>query len=315
MVDVVRYNERNMDTWDNFVYSSRNGTLFHTQKFLSYHKNKFTDNSLIFKYKGEIAAVLPAILDESDTLFSHAGSSFGGLVLRKNAGLGITYAIVNEIIDHCSKNSVKRIMMRLPPYIYHKIPCDELDFSLTALDFKVSSYDLSCVITLDSSIIISDSTARAIRKAIEGGLWVSYDSVEWEKYWKILESNLSDKHDVQPTHTLDEMLRIKNMFPDKIKLITCHLKDKMICGVVLFIGNDNAFEVFYIAQNYEYQEYRALNLVLHNVISWGFMNRFKYMNLGISTEDHGTKVNWGLFKFKEGFGSHSVLRRTYRRDL
>jgi len=314
MMDVINYDAKYMDTWDNFVHNSRNGTLFHTQKFLSYHKNKFTDSSLIFKYKGDVVGVLPAVYIDGH-LFSHAGSSFGGVVLHKNIGLGMAYSIIDKLLNYCSDNKITKISMRLPPYIYHKMPCDELDFSLSASNFIVAGYDLSCVITLDSSIIINDSTARSIRKASNSGLWVNYDSVEGEKYWCILESNLDEKHSVHPTHTLEEILRLKNMFPDKIKLVTCYLKDKMVCGVVLFVGNENAFEVFYIAQDYEFQEHRALNLVLHNVISWGFINRFKYMNLGISTEDRGKKVNWGLFKFKEGFGSHSVLRRTYRKEL
>lgn len=313
-MDVVSYNSKYMDSWDNFVYTSRNGALFHTQKFLSYHNNKFQDNSLIFKSKGDIIAVFPAALD-SGAIFSHPGSSFGGLILGKNVGLSTTYSIIDQLQKYYAIKGFHKIGMRLPPYIYHKMPCDELDFSLFAQGFVVTGHDLSCVIALDSSIIIDDSTARSIRKALNSGLWVSYDSVEWEKYWEILESNLKDKHDVHPTHSLEDILRLKNMFPDKIKLITCYYKDKMVCGVVLFVGNENAFEVFYIAQDYEFQELRALNLVLHNVISWGFVNRFRYMNLGISTEDHGTKVNWGLFKFKEGFGSHSVLRRTYRKNI
>jgi hypothetical protein len=311
-----------LDIWDNFVYNSRNGTLLHTQKFLSYHgkKSDEVDHSLLFKYNNETVAVFPAVYRfpkdcSADTLFSHQGSSFGGVVLGYNIGLEATDNIVQNIVDYAIENDFKVVAMRLPPRIYHKLPSDELDHSLLRNSFYVSAFDLSCVITLDHQIYLNETNARSTRKSHGLDLHIDWNSVEWEKYWDILKVNLSSKYNTKPTHTLDEILRLKNMFPQKIKLITCKAENTILCGIVIFITSDEVFEVFYIAQNYDFQEYRSLNFLLHSVINWGIDNHFKYMNLGLTTEDGGGTVNWGILKFKEGFGSHGVIRRTYRRDL
>ena len=308
-----------MNEWDNFVYSSRNGTLFHTQKFLSYHQNKdFVDRSLIIKSKKGVECVFPAASirrDGKHILFSHIGSSFGGLIVSSRMGIEGTHQIIKMILEISSSYNYDEIEMRLTPYIYHKIPCDEIQFCLLANGFKPSAYDLSCVIPLNDMMTQDQTTNKSIRKAINTELRVSYSSPDWERYWVILSNNLKEKHNVLPTHTLEEILRLKNLFPDKIRLMTTYLDDIMTSGVVLFVGNDRAFEVFYIAQDYNYQEYRCMSLLLHHVIDWGFSNGYRFINLGISTEDHGTKINWGLFKFKEGFGARSVLRPSFKKVL
>jgi lipid II:glycine glycyltransferase (peptidoglycan interpeptide bridge formation enzyme) len=46
-------------------------------------------------------------------------------------------------------------------------------------------------------------------------------------------------------------------------------------------------------------------------MEWGLKNGFLYLDWGISTEGKGSRVNTGLFQFKEGFGGHGVLRESY----
>lgn len=313
----LQFYSGNMEEWDNFVHNSRNGTLFHTQKFLSYHKNKnFVDQSILIESKHGIDCVFPAasiIKGDKSVLFSHIGSSFGGLVVSSRVGIEDINKIIKMIIE--ANRTYNEIEMRLSPYIYHKLPCDEIQFCLLANGFKPSAYDLSCVVALNEFTLIENTTNRSIRKSIDSDLRVSYTSPEWEKYWGILTNNLQKKYNVSPTHSLEEILYLKNTFPDKIRLMTTYLDNVMTAGVVLFIGNEKAFEVFYIAQDYNFQEYRCMNLLLHHVIDWGYSNGFRFMNLGISTEDHGTKINWGLFKFKEGFGARSVLRPSFKKVL
>jgi len=58
-----------------------------------------------------------------------------------------------------------------------------------------------------------------------------------------------------------------------------------------------------------------LNLILYRLMEWGQGEGFQYLVLGISTEERGQKINWGLFRFKEGFGGRGVLRRHYVLEL
>ena len=65
MIEIVKYQNNMAKEWDVFIDSAYNGTLFHKQKFLSYHIDRnFSDCSLLFKKRGKIIAVLPAAIEK-----------------------------------------------------------------------------------------------------------------------------------------------------------------------------------------------------------------------------------------------------------
>lgn len=292
----------------------KNDTIFHESRFLSYHGDRFKDRSMMIKDDYWFTAAEVININGSKILHSHPGASFGGIVLPYNSTLKKVDEVVNNIIYYAEKNKFDEIFMRLPPYIYHKHPCDELDYSLVHNEFKLVNSELSLAIPVDldleewkSSVLRSD-TRRSMKK--QKGVTIAW-SDDYYSFWKILSDNLETRYDVQPTHTINEILMIKDLYPYNVWLISCYYNTKMIAGVVLIVAGSTCFEVFYIAQDYEYQKYRPVNLLFEEVYRWAYMNDFKYINLGISTENQGRDVNWGLFRFKEGFGSNSVLRKSY----
>jgi len=313
MGNIELHTEFNDYYWDEFVNISRNGTLFHTKKFLSYHdSNKFKDCSLIFNKNNKIISVLPACI-QNNMLISHSGSSFGGFVISKEVNISDIFNMIDMLSMFCRKNMITNIRMRTTPYIYNKMPCDELEFSMVYRGFKQEVLDLAYTINLNE-YKYKDSTVRNIKNK-NYDINIKFDDDNFDDFWKILIKNLNDKYQVSPTHTLEEIYKLKKLFPDKIILVGGYVNNKMISGVVLFIGNNLAFEVFYIAQDYEYQRNRCLSVVIDNVIKFGIFNNFKYVNLGISTEDRGNIINFGLCNFKSGFGARGVLKRTFCKEI
>jgi len=321
-MEIVRYKPEMQEEWDKFVEGARNGTIFHTQKFLSYHPpGKLEDCSLLFRHK-KIMAVLPAAVvkeEEKVILRSHPGSSYGGVILSHKSDSAIAVDVLNGLIGFAERESFDSIQIDMAPSIYQSYPCEEIDFALSHLGFKIKYLELSSAIFLSDSMekwwaIFRSDTARSITKALENPDIEVRDSEDWESYWKILEENLK-RHGAKPAHTLEEMLRIKELFPDRIKFTASYLDGKMTAGVICFVCNSRAFLTFYHAQDYEYQQYRSLNLILYRLMEWGQGEGFQYLVLGISTEERGQKINWGLFRFKEGFGGRGVLRRHYVLEL
>ena len=50
MIEILKYSHNMNHEWNQFVSDSFNGTIFHTQKFLSYHIDRqFEDCSFVFK--------------------------------------------------------------------------------------------------------------------------------------------------------------------------------------------------------------------------------------------------------------------------
>ncbi len=93
---------------------------------------------------------------------------------------------------------------------------------------------------------------------------------------------------------------------------------EVIGGSLIFIGNDWTILDFYIAQNYDYQEYRPINLVLHEIISWGRKNGFSYFDIGVNQDTASSNpmdLNEPLVAFKYKMGAKCILRSTLHKKL
>src|SRR6266496_3330001 len=102
-MEVIRYEKKYRQDWEDFVASSSNGTIFHTRKFLSYHAtNKFKDSSLLFLEDRKIVAVLTAAEVKRDgllTLNSHQGASYGGFVYKDSLSIKQSFELTENLID------------------------------------------------------------------------------------------------------------------------------------------------------------------------------------------------------------------------
>ncbi|MGB2100867.1 MAG: GNAT family N-acetyltransferase, partial [Flavobacteriaceae bacterium] len=83
---IERYDDSLSQVWDDFVGTSKNGTFMLTRKFISYHHDRFEDSSLLVYKKTKLIAVFPANSKEN-TIYSHQGLSYGGLILPKQIKL------------------------------------------------------------------------------------------------------------------------------------------------------------------------------------------------------------------------------------
>src|SRR5687768_9185111 len=102
-MEVIRYENKYQNEWEDFVKTSNNGTIFHTRKFLSYHSpDKFQDSSLIFTEDNKTIAVLPAASIERDgkkIFSSHQGASYGGFVYKDNLSIKQAFNLTEALID------------------------------------------------------------------------------------------------------------------------------------------------------------------------------------------------------------------------
>jgi len=119
MIDVVLYDDKKHLFWDDFVKTANNGTLFHERHFLNYHpKERFKDHSLIFMEKSKPIALFPAV-DHTEEgiryLYSHRGSSFGGIVQPVAQSVEKNVKIVKALHAYAKREGFQRIMMTLPP--------------------------------------------------------------------------------------------------------------------------------------------------------------------------------------------------------
>ena len=315
MITVKRFNN-NSSAWDNFVSSANNGTLFHTRRFLNYHhEGRFNDHSLEFYKKGKLVGVFPAALIESGDqrqLVSHPGASVGSFVVPEDLAFADALEMVEQLVDYSKRENLDGIKLTQTPTIYSKRLSHYIDFALQKNGFLYAKREISSILFLEKSIDENlskfKSTHRtAVRKAEKSGVVVK-ETDDFASFYEILKKNLSIRHDVKPTHSLDELLHLKELFPDKINLFGAYIEGEMVAGVVNFIATENVVLAFYISHNEDFQEVRPINLLFYKIFEWAIQKKYNVFDFGIFTVNE--EPNMGLARFKENFGASGQFRDT-----
>jgi len=320
-LEIFPFDEENAEAWDAFVNATTNGTLFHTRAFLRYHPaGRFHDDSLIFLKGGKVLAVFPAAVrsdDKTNILRSHPGASYGGLVVRSTLSLRDAMRLVQQLVEYAKQCGYAGVEMTLPPQVYYFRPSNYLDFALYQNGFVYRKREVSSVIPLDVPPplmieLFSAESRRAVRRAEKLGVQVG-ESDDYAEFYKILKRNLSLRHNVKPAHTLEELITLKKLFPEKIRLFASFVDEQMIAGIVVFSCNDRVALAFYVSHDEAYQKYRGVNLVFNEVIRWSAEQHFRFLDFGIFTVN--MEPNWGLCRFKESFGASGIFRDTLIRQF
>jgi hypothetical protein len=314
-MEVHTLTDREHKDWERFIEQANNGTIFHTLRFLSYHPaHRFQDVHLMIKEKDNILAVFPAVQDDT-TIISHRGASYGGFVLKNGLGIHKVYLIVEHTVAYFKTHGYKKIVLTQPPLIYWSNPHQYIDFALMKNGFSYRKREITAVISLNKADPLATFHAdarRSTKKALREGVRVVINE-DFATFYNILKHNLGMRHNVSPTHTLDELQKLKKLFPDKIILFGAFHKHTMLGGMVLFATNPHVALAFYISHDNKFQAYRPVNLLFYEVMQWARNRGFKFLDLGTFTLN--MEPNWGLGRFKENFNAQGFLRDTYELNL
>lgn len=311
---VEAYSNKYEEAWDILVSESPIGTFLHSRSFLSYHKDRFLDCSfvLINEEKDALEAVFPCALDEYSKLAtSHPGSTYGGIVTRNIMTPEIVKCFLDGIIDQLKVKKIEELVYKITPDIY-RLDYSNLDeyFIWQAQGINYRN-DISNIIDLQKPFKFSSRRKRGIKKAQKNNLTFCSNCDFTTDVWKILESNLAE-HNVKPVHSLDEIILLKNKFPNNIFLhMALDVSDQPLCGVVAFhVGS--VVHAQYIFSSPEGRECGALDFLFATLIELAMKDSSSFFSFGASSEKQGQFLNNGLYNFKAEFGSRGVLNRTYR---
>ena len=307
---IVRYTAERQTEWDDFVDSSRNGTFLHKRGYMDYHAHRFADHSLMFYSGTGLAAVLPAHIKD-DSLCSHNGLTYGGLLLNSATTTAEVLDIFSTMADYLKDTAVARIVYKPTPHIYHSYPCEEDLYALFRNGATLSERKVSSAIPLRSPISISGR--RKLTEKTKSALHIVEDG-DLAEFWKILNERLQDKYDTAPVHSIDEIALLKSRFPENIKLFCVTDNDgNILGGVVLFI-TDRVVHMQYSATTAEGRRISALDYLYEELINVRFKEK-EFFDFGISVEDGGRYLNSGLIAYKERLGGRAVVYDTYIIEL
>ncbi|KAF0161335.1 MAG: hypothetical protein FD188_923 [Ignavibacteria bacterium] len=319
-MEIIKYSEEWKENWDEFVLASNNGTMFHLQKFFDYHTpGKFKFDHLIFLEKGKIAALLPGAIRKG-AFESPIGASYGSIV-TKDVKFADAMEIVSTLKNYCKQIGLKEILLTAAPMVYERHQNQNLDFAMLWQGFRYSLHYISSAIKLNPYTDILErfapTTRRNVRKSIKDFKLRVEMNDRYDEFYPILLENKA-RHNVKPTHSYEDLLKLKQLLPDNLKLFMVYLENKPIGGSLMFIANKTVAVCFYNMLYYEYEQYKPIQRVMYEVVKHYTEAGFEYVDIGVSQDTKAANPmtpSMSLIDFKEKFDAKTIMRNTLHINL
>lgn len=323
---IRKYTENDELLWDEFVLNnSVNGTFLQSRKFLNYHpKDRFIDFSLLFYLKERLVAVCPAcMVDDNGKVFvSHQGSTYGGLVLGKEL---LRLELIVSVLELLQKYLIECDFTKTILKPTMSLLCKEQDESLSyAFNYcGFTEYrELNLYIdysTYDKDVMVNFSKLkkRQVSKCIKEGLVLRelVAKKEIEEFHRVLKENLK-KFDKDPVHSVDELIDLKQRFPEIINFYGAYLNDSLLsCTMVFDFPSVKCAHTQYLAAQNVEGNLSPMSFIYYSMAKLYQERGYKYLSWGIATEHYGEGINWGLMRNKEEYGSFHGINRIYEKEL
>ena len=302
------YQPQDFTIWNAFISVAKNATFLFDRNFMDYHSDRFKDYSLMIFDGDKLIAVVPANRVEN-TVYSHQGLTYGGLILNNKAKLSAVISIFKNVLQFLNENSIEKLIVKTIPTIYTDYFSDELEYCLFIVKAKLYRRDALSVLDLTKKIVIDSNRMEGVKRGFKNELVVK-EETSFDLFWnEILVPNLATKHNAKPVHTLSEITKLKNLFPNNIRQFNVYKNEELLGGTTVFV-NKKVVHSQYISGNVTKNVSGSLDFLHHHLIKEVF-KEYHYHDFGICNEYDGRKINKGLLFWKESFGAKTVIQNFY----
>lgn len=312
MFKIRRYTPDIANEWNQFVAESKNGTFLFDRRYMDYHADRFQDYSLMFYLGNHLLAVLPAHAS-GDTLYSHNGLTYGGLVMSPRLTVVQTMNLFRELNDYLRAEGFHHVSYKCIPWIYHRLSAEEDLYALYhECRARIVARDYATNIFFSGDMRWERVRRRGVIRAQKAGVMVER-SDDYAAFWKVLTDNLVSKYGVKPVHTLQEITLLHSRFPENIQLYQA-VKDGVALGGVVLYVTPQVVHAQYSSATPEGKKLGVIDLLYSRIFSDN--KNCPYFDFGRSTENpDGSGLNEQLVFQKEGFGGRGLCYDIYEYDL
>jgi hypothetical protein len=305
---VKKYTQNDYTIWNDFIAQAKNATFLFHRDFMEYHKDRFEDYSLMIFDGEKLAAILPAN-KSGETLYSHQGLTYGGLVLSQKSKLYDIIFIFKSVLQYLTINKIIKLFIKQIPSIYCDYLSDEMDYLIYICKGKIIMKHNISAISLENNLTISKSRIECIRRGKKLNLIIKEEN-NLESFWNtLLIPNLRDKYNSKPVHTLKEIESLHKKFPTNIRHFNVYDGDKLVCGTTLFITK-NVVKPQYISGNEDSNMLGSIDF-LYNFLIREIAKDKKFFDFGPSHDRSGLQIVKGINFWKESFGANSLIQNFY----
>ena len=316
-LEVRPFSPEDAESWDRFVEDSWNGTFLHSRRFLRYHGDRFQDTSLLIEDSDKgLVGVLPAAVDPADDtrVVTHPGATYGG-VIHAGGLLGMRMLdALDQIGEHYRGAGMRALRYKVVPGIYHRCPAADDLYALFRLGADRYRCDLSAAIDLANRPKPAPGRPEQVRRAQRRGVRIEEGPQFLRPFWDILRTNLEERHEAAPVHSLEEIEYLHSRFPENIICVAGLVGDTVVAGDVTF-RTERVDHGQYCSSTPEGRRLNAVPYIVEHCISMAASAGRRYFDMGISNEEGGMVLNQGLHKFKAEFGAGGIVHEFYELTL
>lgn len=303
------YQPTEASLWNDFIENAVNATFLFHRDFMEYHADRFEDFSLMIYKDTKLVAVLPAHIKEKE-VFSHLGLTYGGLIWKKGLKLSTILQLFKEVLQYLHQNNIGLLTLKMLPEIYPKLPSQDLAYVLFNAEANLIRRDALAVVDLTQKLSLSKDRKEGLKRAEYHSLQFKQECTVNDFWEKLLLPNLQKKHQTNPVHTVVEMQKLMETFPENIQLFTVYDGAELIAGTLLFI-TPKVIHSQYIASSENKNETGSLDGLHYHLMTKVFPHHC-WFDFGISNEQNGRKLNKGLSYWKQSFGASTVIQDVYK---
>lgn len=310
MYKVLKYSEKNKSQWNRFLDTAKNSSFLFDRDFMEYHSDRFIDHSVIVYDNDHIIGMIPANISDN-CFYSHQGLTYGGIIVNRESGMKLILGIIYNFLKYLNDSAIPRFIFKPIPRIYNEIPSDEIDWVMTILKANLFRRDTTFSIDSRYPIKYQERRARSIKKCAKLNPVVKCEAGDgFDLFWNnVLEPNLLVRHGLIPVHRCSEIKMLAQRFGENIKQYNIYLDDRIMAGTTLFLTK-TVVHAQYIASTEEGRENGCLDFLFDFLIKQAY-SKYQYFDFGNCNEENGTRINFGLMDWKEGFGARAISHDFY----
>lgn len=322
---IEKYNIEYKNSWNNYIYLGENSNFLFHRDFMDYHSNRFIDASVLIYDDGNLVGLFPANIKDN-TVYSHQGLTYGGLILADRRNVQKTIEYFHVLFSYYSSLGIKEIIYKPLPTCFCRNQNELEHFVMNMLGAEILKVDTGFVIDNRNELKFQERRKRSLKKGEKAGTEIRIDN-DFDAYWNsILVPNLKEKFGTSPVHSLEEIKLLHSRFPDKIKQANAYIDNQITAGVTLF-EFENMVHCQYISSNDFGRDSGAIDYLFNNLIHL-YKPTVTYFSLG-TANNNGKDINTGLCEWKEGWSARihahfhykfkteniNVLEKYFKKDV
>ena len=283
--------------WNDFIDHSINGTFLLHRDFMDYHNDRFKDHSLLIFNKDRLICCIPAHTVQ-DSIYSHRGLSYGGLILNKISAQNIDL-VLELFVGYVKRHAFAKAELQPPPLSYHTINT-EIAKSLKNYGFKINRVLHNQYVNLEEEINVSPKKSIGYRKGKFKDIIIE-KGADFKSFWNlVLIPQLASRHASKPVHHVEEVELLHSRFPEQIVQHNAWRDGELLAGITFFLKG-KVVKSQYAASSLKGMKTDAVGFIYMEAMKEFKRKGFSIMDYGPVNERDGT-INEGLLRFKKQLG-------------